>query len=696
MSMSELSSEAMAMPPAPYVGMRPFEKTEQAIFFGRDRDAAQLRDKVFSSRLTVLYGISGVGKSSIQRALLIPFLEDEEARVIYFKEWSGENPVKALQDELIKEAAKLGVPDPGAGSPTTAELVRLLTMADKKTVVLILDQFEEFFTHGHAPEVLSQELGALVRMPDLDVRVLLSLREEHLAALEPLKAEVANLFQSTFRLEPLTTDNAQVAIAEPVKHFGAVYDVDLMEKLKHDLRQGWQKDGLDSRPDAGEEPVDLPMLQLVCDELWKVVKNRAPAQTPKGAKEPEPPLRITLSLYKQLGERSGIQEAFLRRVMPHHRFDQWVTAKLMENLAPPDEHKIAFSAGHLARLTRIRPKRVQAELQRLSDPEVRILNSHETEEGKVLYELRHDSLVPIIAPWRDNILWWARLRRGVGAVVGGLAGIALVAGAVLLWQDWRELQTNTNEIMARIEHPSEQKVGEVASRKEKAERSTEQAFNDVSSYLLYTRSGFHPCNIFEDLMKGLYLNRFDRLKKLLLDNQDKLPVDYGIERSGLEYVTLVDPSDKSWPLTMQYSSLRALDKGYFTLNWQIGAKVLQEEFGIPVPLKLRLIEEPGFSSSEVRFSGPGIEPLRLEIPTYEEGALIESKVLSKPGKEFFERFKNEWRPCPELEFLSSDYWIVPRWSLPAWRVANAQITDISGYPAFLILRKLLSSDLTGC
>ena len=206
MNPQDQTSSGFPLPPAPYVGMRPFEKTEQAIFFGRNRDAAHLRDKVFSSRLTVLYGTSGVGKSSILRALLIPYLEDEEARVIYFKDWSGDNPIKALQAELIKEADKLGIPDPGAGSPTLAELVRLLIMADKKTVVLILDQFEEFFTHGHSSETLRRELGALVRLPDLDVRVLLSLREEHLAALEPLKAEVLNLFQSNFRLEPLNPD----------------------------------------------------------------------------------------------------------------------------------------------------------------------------------------------------------------------------------------------------------------------------------------------------------------------------------------------------------------------------------------------------------------------------------------------------------------------------------------------------------
>jgi tetratricopeptide (TPR) repeat protein len=683
MNTQDQTSSGLPLPPAPYVGMRPFEKTEQAIFFGRDRDAAHLRDKVFSSRLTVLYGTSGVGKSSILRALLIPYLEDEEARVIYFKDWSGDNPIKTLQAELIKEANKLGIPDPGAGNPTLAELVRLLIMADRKTVVLILDQFEEFFTHGHPPEALRQELGALVRLPDLDVRVLLSLREEHLASLEPLKAEVLNLFQSTSRLEPLTPDNVQEAIEEPVKRFGAVYNADLMKKLKSDLRPDQQKDGPGQRPDAGEAPVDLPMLQLVCDELWKVVKRREQAQEPEQAKEREPKIKITLGIYQELGERRGIQAAYLRRVMPRRGRDQRVTARLMENLAPPDEHKIAFSASHLAKLTKIKPARVQAELQRLSDPEVRILDSREYEKGRVLYELRHDSLIRLIAPWRDKILWWARLRRGLAGAAGALAGIALVAGLVLFWQDWRDLQEHTSKIMAELDHSSELKVGDVASRKknEKADRSPAQKFHDVASYFLWTRSRFHPCDIF--------VNRFDRLRKLLKDNQAKLPPNYGIERSGIEYVTLPDPEDSGWPLTLQYSSLRNLDEKHFTLTWQIVAKAFQQKLGIPVPLKLRLIKEEGYPDWKIRFSGHDIEPLELRIHTYEAYALIDSKDLSKPGREFLERFKDEWRPCPELK-LWGDYWVVPRWSLPAWRASGPKAIDGSGYPALYFLIKLAS------
>ncbi|MBV8631131.1 MAG: hypothetical protein JOZ83_09430, partial [Silvibacterium sp.] len=44
---------------APYVGLRPFERAERIIFFGRELDAVYLKDKIFSARLTLLYAPSG-------------------------------------------------------------------------------------------------------------------------------------------------------------------------------------------------------------------------------------------------------------------------------------------------------------------------------------------------------------------------------------------------------------------------------------------------------------------------------------------------------------------------------------------------------------------------------------------------------------------------------------------------------------
>src|SRR5262245_2837069 len=97
--MNDQLQRQSALPPAdpvtaPYVGLRPFEREERGVFFGRDRDARFLADKIFSARLTLLYSQSGLGKSSLLRALVIPLLEQDDACVVYFDAWSGDDPAQ--------------------------------------------------------------------------------------------------------------------------------------------------------------------------------------------------------------------------------------------------------------------------------------------------------------------------------------------------------------------------------------------------------------------------------------------------------------------------------------------------------------------------------------------------------------------------------------------------------------------------
>src|SRR5947209_4405114 len=118
----------------PYIGLRPYDRKERSIFFGRDRDARFLCDKIFASRLMLFYAPSGFGKSSLLRTLVIPLLEEESARAIYFDAWTSEDPTAALKAKLIEVASQLGVPDAGAGTPTLTEIVCQLQNAADQTI----------------------------------------------------------------------------------------------------------------------------------------------------------------------------------------------------------------------------------------------------------------------------------------------------------------------------------------------------------------------------------------------------------------------------------------------------------------------------------------------------------------------------------------------------------------------------------
>jgi len=56
----------------PYPGLRPFERGEDLLFFGRDEQVDQLLDKLDDSHFLAVLGSSGSGKSSLVRAGLLP------------------------------------------------------------------------------------------------------------------------------------------------------------------------------------------------------------------------------------------------------------------------------------------------------------------------------------------------------------------------------------------------------------------------------------------------------------------------------------------------------------------------------------------------------------------------------------------------------------------------------------------------
>ena len=58
----------------PYKGLQPYTEGDRAFFFGRERDAQVIISNLYAAPLTVFYGASGVGKSSVLRAGVLPRL----------------------------------------------------------------------------------------------------------------------------------------------------------------------------------------------------------------------------------------------------------------------------------------------------------------------------------------------------------------------------------------------------------------------------------------------------------------------------------------------------------------------------------------------------------------------------------------------------------------------------------------------
>ena len=63
-------------PPAPYRGLRPYTEADAAFFFGREAEEEIVAANLLGARLTLLYGASGVGKSSVLLAGVVSDLRE--------------------------------------------------------------------------------------------------------------------------------------------------------------------------------------------------------------------------------------------------------------------------------------------------------------------------------------------------------------------------------------------------------------------------------------------------------------------------------------------------------------------------------------------------------------------------------------------------------------------------------------------
>src|SRR5260221_10149381 len=88
----------------PWLGLASFTEETRAYFHGREDEVAELARRVQRKLLTVLFGQSGLGKTSILRAGLVPRLRDQGYCPIYVRVDYGRDAPEP--SEQIKEAIK--------------------------------------------------------------------------------------------------------------------------------------------------------------------------------------------------------------------------------------------------------------------------------------------------------------------------------------------------------------------------------------------------------------------------------------------------------------------------------------------------------------------------------------------------------------------------------------------------------------
>src|SRR5262249_47438606 len=122
-----------------------FELEDANIFFGREAASQALYQGVLQERLTVLHAKSGAGKTSLLNAGLAPWLIEEGRLPIFARAF--QDPVVAVKRAIAASTADRPWPDllTDLSLHDFLRIVCHLLTPNSQELVMILDQFEEFF-----------------------------------------------------------------------------------------------------------------------------------------------------------------------------------------------------------------------------------------------------------------------------------------------------------------------------------------------------------------------------------------------------------------------------------------------------------------------------------------------------------------------------------------------------------------------
>jgi WD40 repeat protein len=400
-----------ARPLSPYKGLAAYDDSDidALLFFGRERETEVIAANLQAARLTVLYGPSGVGKSSILRAGVARRLRQEpDAAVKIVDSWAGD------ASAVVRDAVE--------------------ATPDGVDIYLILDQFEEYFVYHRDDEGLARLLGTLTGDARSRVNVLVGIREDALAELDTFRRTVPQLLANRLQLDLLDRRSARDAILKPIERYneltGESVEIEpaLVERILDEVSAGRVDLGRAGRGGAdGAQPdrIEAPYLQLVLETLWE-------AERESGSHV------LRVETLDRLGGAARIVRDHLEHAMAELTADEkQAAARMYNHLVTPSGTKIAHGVGDLAGYAALPEAQASQVLDKLAHERILRATSDDG-PASTRYEIFHDVLADAVLAWRarheeQHALREAerRRRRAFGVATAALVGLILVAAIAI-------------------------------------------------------------------------------------------------------------------------------------------------------------------------------------------------------------------------------------------------------------------------
>ena len=243
----------------PYLGLCPFGAEHEAFFFGREAETRAILGRLGAGPVVVVTGDSGLGKSSLCRAGVLPRVPDLPGPM----KWTavlvmpGAHPLDALCAAIED---RIGIPRQtmasafDEGPDTACRLLRqTLCSGDQpdqggRGVVFFWDQLEEIFTLGDPME--AQVYARLLRYLESaapGIKLLATIRVDFLGRLASVCGDAVT--RHLYFLRPLTEERLREVIVAPAERLGYTFESEQM------VQQEGGRRGLGDRVSARRQAI---------------------------------------------------------------------------------------------------------------------------------------------------------------------------------------------------------------------------------------------------------------------------------------------------------------------------------------------------------------------------------------------------------------------------------------------------------
>lgn len=442
------SEQAIVDEDHPWPGLASFREQDELFFKGRESDIEKLHSMVNRERLTVLIGISGLGKSSLLQAGLFPRLRQDNFLPVTIRlnfkvdaASLSEQVFAAIDRQILEKAIEAPL------HHTNKSLWKYFHRKDTELwdkrnrlvlPLLCFDQFEEIFTLGRENQQRAAELDKfIIELADLvegrcpknlkahletnpdevkdfsfshhPYKLIFSLREDYLADLEGLRTAIPSVTHNRFRLLHMTGKQALAVVDQT---HGRLMASSVAENI---VRLAGGKQG-DLSGKLSALRIEPALLSLICRELNE---RRIAA----GASQ--------IDAQVVASNREQILENFYDRSLKGHSYelrcfieDKLITVSGFRNSEAYD-NALEVTGITIQALDNL----VQSRLLRLDE-----------RDGNKRIELIHDVLTGVVRKSRDQRLLQAAKKalqksKRKALIWAVLTGISLLTAA-LAWLAW--------------------------------------------------------------------------------------------------------------------------------------------------------------------------------------------------------------------------------------------------------------------